>query len=479
VSAMGASEESLAEEVEKLTHLGVLRERPGGDRFGFAAEETRARMYQSLTASRLRVLHRKIAEAMERQYPDPPAEILPELGRHFFLGRVPEKSHEYNRRAAALARSDDSPEVAAHHLERARIDLRGLPGNHVHEEAELDAELADLYYNMGDVATADRLYAEGLEHAAGDDLHLRAHLFLGRAEVARDALDFDSAARSAKSAEELMSNLGDLAGIAGVHRILGRVAYQKGDFDGSLEEGMKALDLVQQVNDPRLLGRICIDIGNTFSMLGPEVRDEALQWYDRAIERLSDVGDWVEVARAHFNLARLVGERQPGDGLEHLARCREFAERAHDPRWVALSLSGGIEMRLALGQVEEAERDNEQARRIFERSEHPSGVFQVALNGGIIAERRGQWEDAELAYHGALQGATRLRHENEVAEAQYHLARLYFKTRDIARARAAYQEASKLHLAERKPPLAPAFRELGVKIRDLEPTLEVSTVAVE
>src|ERR1700688_680467 len=144
VSAMGAEEEPLAEEVEKLTHLGILRERSGGDRFGFVAEEARARIYQSLTASRLRVLHRKIAEAMERQFPEPPAEILPELGRHFFLGRVPEKSHEYNRRAAALARSDDAPEVAAHHLERARIDLRALPGNHVHREAELDRELGDL-----------------------------------------------------------------------------------------------------------------------------------------------------------------------------------------------------------------------------------------------------------------------------------------------------------------------------------------------
>ena len=145
VAAMEQDEERLAEQLERLAHLGILRERVGGDRFSFTQDDTRARIYQSLTASRLRVLHRKIADAMARLYPKPPPEILPELGRHYFLGKVPDKSFAFNRQAAALAREDDQPETAAHHLERARIDLRSLPGNQTAEEAALDAELGDLY----------------------------------------------------------------------------------------------------------------------------------------------------------------------------------------------------------------------------------------------------------------------------------------------------------------------------------------------
>ena len=49
----------------------------------------RAAIYQSLTASRLRVLHRKVAEAMEHLHPEIPDEVVSELGRHYFLGKVP------------------------------------------------------------------------------------------------------------------------------------------------------------------------------------------------------------------------------------------------------------------------------------------------------------------------------------------------------------------------------------------------------
>lgn len=466
LAAMGAEEEALAEQLERLTHLGLLRERPGGDRFQFVDDEVRARVYQSLTASRLRVLHRKIAEALERRHPDPPAEVVPELGRHFFLGRVPEKSYSYNRRAASLARRDDAPEVAAHHLERARIDLKGLKGPHAVEEAALDAELGDLYFATGESRSADRLYAEALGVLADGDPRLKARLLLARAEVAREGLDHDAAAASARSAREISSHHGDLTGVAAAHRLLGRVAHQKGAYREALDEEMRALDLAQGFHDPRLIGRVCVDIGNTFASLGPDVRDEAVPWYQRAIERLTEAGDWAEVARAYLEMADVVGERQPTEALEHLARSRESAERAHEPRWVGRALTQGVALRLALGQVDEAARDNDQARRVFERGDDPLGPLHVGLNDGEIAEKRGQWEDAEQRYRSALERARALRSDDEVATAQFHLARLWQKTRDLPRARAAYAEADRLRLAERRPHLAHAFRDLGAELAE-------------
>jgi tetratricopeptide (TPR) repeat protein len=464
VTAMDQDEERLAEQLERLTHLGILRERVGGDRFGFTQDETRARIYQSLTASRLRVLHRKIAEAMERLYPHPPPEILPELGRHFFLGKVPEKSYEYNRESAHLARQDDSPEAAAHHLERARIDLRGLPGNQTAAEATLDAELGDLYYSMGDARSADRIYQEGLQLAGPDDSRLRARLLLARAEVARGDLNAAAAVVGARQARELFSQTGDIGGIASVHRILGRVALQRGAYREALDEGMAALDLLQQSEDPRLLGRLCIDIGDAFSHLDPEVRDEAVLWFQRAIDRLTAVSDWVEVARAYLHVGELIGETQPTDGLERLARAREYAERGHEPRWAAWALLTGVGLRLALGEVDEAERDNEQARRLLGRGDDPLARLRAEINNGQIAERRGQWEEAEASYERAREQAKTLDLAAEGAESHYLLARLWFKTRDLARAREAFEAAAHARLPTLIPSLAADFAHLGRQI---------------
>src|SRR5690348_10035860 len=303
---MGAGEEGLAEELEKLVQLGILRERPGGDRFAFVQDEVRARIYQSLTASRLRVLHRKIAEAMQRAFPEPPPESLAELGRHYFLGKVPERSMEFNRKAAEIARQNDAPEDAAHYLERVRLDLRAVPGDHVRDEAELAFELGELYYSTGDVRSADRLFAEALDRA-GSDLRLRARILMGRAEIAREALDPDAAVKGARQARELFAQSDDVSGMASVHRILGRIAFQRGAYREAMDEGILALDLLQPGGDPRVLGRLCIDIGDAFSMLGPEVVDEAVVWYDRAVQRLSEVSDWVEVARAHVQRGTVLG----------------------------------------------------------------------------------------------------------------------------------------------------------------------------
>ena len=468
VAAIGAEDEALAEQLERLTHAGVLRERPGGDRFSFVRDEVRARIYQSLTASRLRVLHRKIAEAMERLYPDPPPEILPELGRHYFLGKVPEKSFQFNRKAADIARLNDAPEDATHHLERAWIDLKALSGDHATEEAELAEELGDLYYSLGDIHAADRLYQEGLAKASEGNPARRARLLLARAEVARDVLDADAAQRAAKEAERLFKDSGDLTGVASVHRVLSRVAFHKGLYQEALDESIQALDLLQQTNDGRTLGRLCIDIGNAFSMLGPEVRDEGVDWYRRAIERLGDVGDWTEVARAYLNLATLVGQTRPIDGLEYLAKGREFAERAHEPRWAGWGLAMGVEMRLQLGQVEEAERDNQQARRLLERAGDSLGLQQVLTNAGLIGERRGQWEEAEAAYHASIDKAEEQALHAEAAQSHYYLARLLYKTRDLAGAKAAYAKAAAAGLASLNPPAAKSFYELGRQLEAAE-----------
>jgi tetratricopeptide (TPR) repeat protein len=461
VAAMGIDEEMLAEQVERLVHDGILAERPGGDRFAFVEEEFRARVYRSMTESRLRVLHRKIAEVLEQMYPDPPPEILAELGRHYFLGKVPAKSLEYNRKAAAVARAAEEPEAAANHLQRVLLDLAALGGDQRREQAEVAEALGGLFYSMGRFPAADRAFSEALDRLGSDEPRVRARLMLARAEVARENLDVESSVRGALAAQKLFEEVGDALGVAQTYRLLGRLEFQRGAYREALDESMRALDRLGGVQDLRFLGRLSIDIGNSFALLGPEVRSVAIEWYERAVDRLREAGDWVELARAYHNLGVAVGETQPQDGLEYLEKAREAAERAHDTRSAGRALLSGVEMRLALGQLEEAERDNEQAGRLLSRLSDDLGLEQVAQNRGLVAERRGQWEEAEQAYVDAAGMCERLHLPADQAEVEYYLARLRHKTRDLDGARAAFRIAAGLGLPQARPHLASAFEELG------------------
>jgi tetratricopeptide (TPR) repeat protein len=460
VAAMGLGEEPLAEQLENLVHLGVLKERAGGDRFVFAAEELRAQVYRSLTESRLRVLHRKIAESMEKMYPAPSPEIVAELGRHFFLGKVPEKSREYNRRASETARANDDPESAAQDLERVRVDLEPARTSEPHRLAEVDESLGDLYYSVGNFAAADRYFTEALGLAGSDEPRLRGRLLLAKAEVAREGLDIETATRQSLEALKLFEVTGDAIGRGRAYRLLGRVAFLRGAYREALDESMRALEAVGEVRDPRLLGQLSIEIGNAFALLGPEVRSDALHWYDRAIDRLTQARDWVELSRAYHNLGVAVGEAHPQDGLEWLERARESGERAHDSRSVGRALLSGVEFRLGLGQLEEAARDNDQAGRLLERMSDDLGLEQVELNRGLIAEKRGQWDDAERAFERAMEICRRFRLRADEAEVYFYLARLRFKTRDLDAARHNFRAAESLGLAELRPNLAAQFVEL-------------------
>jgi len=446
VGAMAANEEELAEQLEGLVHRGVLVERLGGDRFQFTEEEFRARIYRSLTESRLRVLHRKIAEALEASRPGPPPELYSDLGRHYFLGKVAAKSLEFNRRAGEKARLADEPERAIHHFERVLLDLAALPGGHEKEEAEITQALGDLYYSVGNFPSADRYYGLALEKTGSRNPSLTARLLLARSEIARDNLEVEAATRGALEARHIFEAEGDAVGVAQTHRLMARLAFHRGDYPGSLDENMYALELLEGNRDPRLIGCLAIEMGNSFAQLGPDVKGIAIEWYERAVIQLRAVSDWLELSRAYHNLAVAVGEGHPQDGLDYLTKAREAADRGHDPRSAGWSLLTGVEMRLALGQIDEAERDNEQAFRLLQRLSDPLGLEQVELNRGEIAERRGQWEDAERGYTGAVERCRKFALGADEAEALYRLARLRSRPRDWAGAREGSLRAVQLGL---------------------------------
>ncbi|MCI4373430.1 MAG: hypothetical protein L3K02_07300 [Thermoplasmata archaeon] len=460
VAAMAANEEELSEHLEALVHRGILIERLGGDRFGFTEEEFRARIYRSLTESRLRVLHRKIAEALESIRPGPPPELYSDLGRHYFLGKVTPKSLDFNRRAGEQARRAEEPERAIHHFERVLLDLSATPENHDREDASITEALGDLYYSIGNFPAADRYYGQALEKAGTREPGLTARLLLARSEIARDNLAVEAAARGALEARRLFESAGDPVGVATTHRLMARLAFHRGDYQGSLDENMFALELLEGNRDPRLIGRLAIDMGNSFAQLGPDVKSVAIEWYERAVVQLRGVSDWLELSRAYHNLAVAVGENHPQDGLDYLTKAREAADRGHDPRSAGWSLLTGVEMRLALGQMDEAERDNEQAFRLLQRLADPLGLEQVELNRGEIAERRGQWEEAERGYSGAVERCRKFSLSADEAEALFRLARLRSKVRDWGGAREAFLQSERLGLPEVRPNLAKAFGEL-------------------
>lgn len=464
-SATGLAEEPLAEILEGLVHQGLLRERPGGERFSFVQEDVRMRLYREMTESRVRVIHRKVGEAYERLYPDPPAEVLPELGRHYFLGRVHDRSFRYNRRSATLAREALAPEIAAHHLERARSDLREMSGDHREEEAGLLLELGELYGLMNDDLKADRLCVEALELVPPQRPLLRALILLARAEVARNQAQAERGRELCTDALRVLEKEGHRRGLARVHRLLGRLASLEGNTKVAIEEGERSLQLLDAKEDAREIARCYVDLGNAFSSAGGAGDlSRAVEYYRQALDMVEKLGDWHEASRACNNLAVAVGPKNPREGVEWLQKGRAFAERAHDRRMVGWTLFNAVEFRLQLGQLDEAERENHEARRILERLQDPIGIQQIAMNDGLLAIRRGHFGEAEASLQRSLRMSEEMGATPQVSELHLRLAMLYDTWGDPERAKVELARAEYLNVDAYAPGLVPGHRELRQRL---------------
>ncbi|MDE1821126.1 MAG: hypothetical protein KGJ23_10395 [Euryarchaeota archaeon] len=464
-TATGLSEEPLAELLERLVHQGLLRERPGGERFSFVQEDVRMRLYREMTESRVRVIHRKIGEAYEQLYPDPPAEVLPELGRHYFLGRVHDRSYRYNRRSAGLAREALAPEISAHHLERARADLRELQGDHREEEAGLLLELGELYGLMNDDLKADRLYVEALELVPPQKSVLRALILLARAEVARNQAQGDRGRELCADALQLLEKEGHRRGLARVHRLMGRIASLEGNNHLAIDEGQRSLELLDPTADAKEIARCYVDLGNAYSNAGKEGDVlKAVEYYRRALQMVERAGDWHEASRACNNLAVAVGPTDPAEGVKWLERGHQFAERAHDRRMAGWTLFNAVEFRLTLGQLDEAERDNREARRILERLQDPIALQQIAMNDGLLAIRRGRYGEAEASFQRSLRMAEEMGYPPQISEMHLRLALLYQLWGDPERARTELERAEGMDVDAYATALIPQHRELREKL---------------
>jgi tetratricopeptide (TPR) repeat protein len=464
-NALEREPETVAEQLERLVRDGVLRERPGGDRFSFIDEALRGRIYRSLAESRVRVIHGRVALAMERATKESTPAPTAELGRHFFLGRQPQKSLTYNLEAARQAKQELRREEAIHHLERARSDLLQLGGERTTELIQISEELGTLYQSVGDFRAAERAYETALRHLPPEARPSRARLLLARAEMAWDEVRPKDAKSTGDEALALFSELHDLEGAAAVHRMRSRMAAEKGDAVAALDEAMQAFELLRQTGTPGAAGKAGLELASAFARLGPEMQEEAAKWYDRAIRLLESSGDEVELIRATLLLADLVGARDPNAALEHLAKVRAIAERAKEPRWEGWSYLNGTEFRLRRGEIEEAERETRLAARLLERASDLAGAPAVQLSLGLIAARKGQWETAEEEFRRSAERARELGLTPQRAEAEFRLAEIRFKSHELEGAREAFRAAQRHRLPLLRPSLARAFKELG---RDIE-----------
>ena len=462
--ASGEEEERLTEALDRLVGRGLLVERPG-ELLAFPDDRVRTEVYDRLTESRRRLLHRHAAEALEASGRADLTTIYA-LARHFYLGKVDEKSIQYNREAADVAVRSFSPEVAREHLERALESHRRLRSDDWDGETEIVIELARQIDHQGELKQAETLLRE---HRARRGLsrrlspHVLALLDLYLARILTDQGEWREAEKTSRAVLDSVDLAGQPRTEMNGRRLLGEALYYMGRYEEALREDDALLRLAQESQDERLIATARIWRANILAMMGrsegafTEAREGA-----RTLERL---GDAREAAHAHLFLGVLIAgygganPRYP-EALVEFQEAIRLSEKAHDVRRLGWSLFNLADILRMAGRLDEAAERNQRSREILERIGDRFGLVQSLIIQGKIGLDRGEYDHAEADLLDAYRLVRELKAPADEVDVVLRLAQLSYARGDRSSARRRVAELERQHLPALRPDIAVDFERL-------------------
>lgn len=116
--ASDASDDRLVQGLDELWQQRIIREQ-GEDTYDFSHDKLREILYAELSEARRRLLHRRVARALERVYPDDGSGMAGRIAAHYERADELREAVEYYRRAAEVAERIQAEEEAARYRRRA------------------------------------------------------------------------------------------------------------------------------------------------------------------------------------------------------------------------------------------------------------------------------------------------------------------------------------------------------------------------
>ncbi len=388
-----ANEETLTEVIDRLVSGGFLFERPG-EILGFPEDRLREEAYGYLPDRRRRLLHARAAEALEAMG-NADLNRVYALARHFYLGRVSEKSVFYNRRAAAFAERALAPDVAWDHYAHALESQREWNPDDRDGEAELVLELARITEELGVLKDAEEILREFFDRVGEDPRFSparRAALEIFLSRVLTDRGDQTAAVELANRVLRTPGLDDQLLVRLGAHHQLGLALYYQGRYADALAHHTEELELARRVGKVEVVARAQVWRVAALAMMG---QTEQAIAEAREVTALRDGwGSVRESAMAHLFFGDILADArsppaQRQEAISEYAVAIRFAENAKDPRRIGWALYKTSELLREGGRLEEAAEDARRAGSIFEQIGDQVGLsMSYKVRGQIATDQK-------------------------------------------------------------------------------------------
>ena len=411
-AAIGRNDEAVVEALDELVQRRIIREQ-GIEGYNFSHDKLREGAYTALSRARRRLIHRRVAEALETVYGDTrehlavssPDVRLADLAYHFFEAGVWAKALEYGQRAGEQAQRLYTPHIT---IEQVTRSLDAAQHAAILPPATLYRLRGQAYETLGDFERARLDYETTLQMAhVANNLHgeWQALMDLGFLWTQRDYAQ---------------------AGIS----------YQQ------------ALALARQMDDPKTLAYSLNRLGNWHVNI--EQPREALRYHQEALTLFQQAHESHGLAETYdlLGMASYLG----GDLIQGttyyqqaIALFRELGDQQGLTSSLAtLTLRGPVfqtDSMVSAAGLAEVFQDTEHALRIAREIEHRSAEAYASFMLGLCLGSQGEYERALAAARQSLDIAEEIEHRQWQTSAHTVLGGIYGSMLAYPQAREHFEQA--------------------------------------
>ena len=195
-------EDSLVQGLDELWQRRIIREQ-GIDAYDFSHVKLREVAYDSLSTARRRLLHRRLAEALEGIYANELDEVCGQLASHYEQAGFLERAIICYQRAAQVAQQVYAHAEALAAYQRALALLEAAPAREAQQEkiAQLHEQVGEILFLTGQYEEAKLVYERALSYMPNQDRIWLARLHRGIGEIFRAQQRSEDALQAYRTAE--------------------------------------------------------------------------------------------------------------------------------------------------------------------------------------------------------------------------------------------------------------------------------------
>jgi len=391
-------EEALVDDLDLLVKSKILVEDTGKGRDGYRFTSTALRdaVYEGISNVKRRMLHKRVAKAIEDLYGKGSTEVVYTLAHHYTMAKDPTNSVKYMARAGDLAFRAFALDEASKHY-RSALEVLGkgeLNPEQLAQKASLLLSLGLIHSTIGELDTALKEIDEVqvISDKSGDKtLMARAHYLLGKVHEQRT--DIPAANLQFQTAFDIFKDLSDTVGQAMALQCIGLCYFRKGEYH-------KALELLERCNElaekAKSIGELTTNTtlkAGVYSELGDFVRSE--ENYKKAEALAKQDGDPYKIARIYNNWGDLrMREWRYAEAMPILEKCLEPAKRSGNLRLSGYAYGNIGECIVYTGDPVKARPHIERAKAIFEKVDEKLMASRMIMVEGVIHRKAKEWEKA-------------------------------------------------------------------------------------